>query len=225
MNIEKQWNTQLSRKAHKEISEGMQDYMEEKSMQNIEGSREEYSDDKETEINEQIPHTLISTNKFIAKYGYDDVEQIYEFYKLAMERKKNSHDRVALEQDRFIYHFFENGSYDESFMYGDREKGFLLGAFKYNIFIPTHFAPKSLRAGYDLLKKLGDDQFTPSALMITDDLVKTIDKMDSWQSIDMTLVQQFMGNDIEKILVHNSHPDVKKLLYAFAYEYMQNKII
>jgi len=225
MKFENTWNTNMKKGASKEIIEGVKDYLDEKNQSESQESDFDNKNYLHNDENMQIPDTLMSTDNFIAKYGYKKAEEIYNAYSQAMERKKDSHGRIALDQESFMRHFFEGGSFDASFMYGDIEKGFLLGVLKYNIFIPTHFAPKSLRKGYELFKELGDDQLTPAVLMITDDLVQTINKMESWHAIDMTIIQQFMQNDVEKTLVHNNHPDIKQLLYAFAYEYMQDKSI
>ena len=86
-------------------------------------------------------------------------------------------DRVPLEYKRFIGHFFEGGSADISYLYGDEEGGYILGVLKQGVFIPTHFAPKILRGGFRLIDQLGYDYGTPTIMATTLDLMKTIIKM------------------------------------------------
>ncbi len=223
MNIEKGWSQQSKKDKRTEIQEGIEEYMR---PDKEEGARKKEAKivgyvslgDNDYETHEE-QFTLTDCDDFLENYGYDAVEDIYRNYEKAMERKSESHGRYPLEEERFIYHFFEGGSYDESMMYGSKEKGYLLGGIKYGVFMPSHFAPKTLRGGYDLLKQFGQSQEVPAVLAITEDLVETITKMDSWQKIDLEFMQTIDSPHGAKYIVHNSHPKIQKLLWGLACEY------
>lgn len=144
-------------------------------------------------------------------------EEIYSWYKNAMQRR----DREPLEEGRFIAHFFEGGSTDDTFSYGDLEKGFLFGFEKYGVFVPTHFAPKSIRSGYELIKNLGESITIPAVMSITPDLTNTISKMPSWHVMDLSFLSSFRDEILNKNIVYNDHPNVKNLMLGLVSEYLK----
>lgn len=147
----------------------------------------------------------------------DSPNEIYQNYKNAIERR----GREPLDEDRFIYHFFEGGSFDHSFYFGNKDLGYLLGYEKSNIFIPTHFAPKSIRSGYSLIKLLGESEVQPAVLFVTTDLINTISKIDSWKVLNMELPGEFRGYQEDKKLAYNLHPETENRLMTLAAEYIE----
>ncbi len=144
------------------------------------------------------------------------VDQIYDWYAAAISRR----DREPLEYDRFVAHFFEGGSTEPLQAYGDMERGFLLGQQKYGVFIPTHFAPKTLRGGYDLMDTLGKSKKTPAVLAVTEDLSEMIERMPDWTKLDLGFLASFRDDSVEKDIVYNAHPDVRNLMLGLVAEYM-----
>lgn len=142
---------------------------------------------------------------------------IYSWYKNAIERR----DREPLEEGRFIAHFFEGGSTDDTFSYGDLEKGFLFGFEKYGVFVPTHFAPKTIRSGYELIKNLGESINIPAVMSIIPDLTDTISKMPSWHVMDLSFLSSFRDEITNKNIVYNDHPNVKNLMLGLVHEYLE----
>ncbi|MFA6322116.1 MAG: hypothetical protein WCX71_01415 [Candidatus Buchananbacteria bacterium] len=176
-------------------------------------------DDIETDISpeeEKIPIGLERTDIFYANEGEKAAVDVYNWYHSAISRRK----REPLEEGRFMYHFFEGGSTEDNYMYGDSKGGYILGLVRHGLFIPTHFAPKSLRGGYDVLKRLGTNADVPAVMGITDDLAATIKKMPEWIDTGMTFPAWFRGQVEQKHLVRNSHPDSEKLLPLLVQDYL-----
>ena len=132
--------------------------------------------------------------------------QIWKNYATAMEMK----DREPLEEGRFNYHFFKEGNYDDSVVFGGEKDGLLLGSNVDGIFIPTHFAPTSLKGGYRLIKDLVKSDI-PTALFITEDLKRTIKKMDGWKTIPLPINTDFRGEKVKKYMVVNKWETLPKL--------------
>lgn len=160
---------------------------------------------------------LISATEFEQRYGDDGINDLYQWYALAMQRR----ERAPLEFERFIDHFFNGGSFDDPRMYGDMDNGFLLGFEKEDVFIPTHFAPKSLRGGYNLMLDLGESELLPAVMAITEDLKVTIEKMPCWHSLPEASQGIFRSFVVDKWLVYNSHPDILAKLQLLAENYDQ----
>lgn len=152
--------------------------------------------------------------------GIDDnfVDMVWNWYAKAMQRR----DREPLEKERFIRHFLET-SLDRPFAFGNEKQGFLLGYKKYEVFIPTHFAPKTLRGGYELMQDLGESEHIPACLAITDDLATTLAKMPSWTIHDLSFLANFRGEEVEKKLAFNSHPDTRHLLLGVLADYLDSR--
>jgi hypothetical protein len=131
-------------------------------------------------------------------------------------------ERQPLSKDSFVCHFFEREGFDDTFSYGDNEKGYLLGFQKFGVFIPSHFTPKTLRGGYDLLKELGDSDTIPAILAITEDLAKTLKKMPTWHRIEIgeDVQSYFRGELVKKDIYYNSHPEVQNLMMGLMLEYL-----
>ncbi len=196
-----------SNRVQKEIKDGMNEFDEDK-----------LEDKKAQEKIDSMKMNLASTEDFYEKNGEQGVELIHDWYSKAISRR----DREPLPGENFSNHFFEGGSSDETFMYGNIDKGFLLGYLKHEVFVPTHFAPKNIRGGYDLVKELGSSQELPCVMSITDDLVKTITKMPEWKSYDLSFMSDFRGDDHEKFVVYNEHPKVKQLMMGLLAEYLND---
>lgn len=184
----------------------------------IEHERETKNSDAEN-ISEDIlkQKELKETGEILEESNWLD---IYNNYAEAIQRR----NREPLGAESFYNHFFSEGSFDKTFAYGDKAKGYLLGSKKFNIFIPTHFAPKSLRGGYELMQELGESQGVPSVMAITEDLGRTLDKMPSWQKlkIDEVIMAYFKGELVKKEIYFNSHPMTQGLMAGLLMEYMNN---
>lgn len=164
---------------------------------------------------EKIPHELIPTVQILERAGVS-LDDVHAWYASAISRR----DREPLEAERFVSHF-EGLSTDTTYAFGNMEKGFLLGYLKYGVFIPTHFAPKTMRCGYDLVKSLGESTNVPSVMSVTPDLSDTISKMPSWHILDVSFLSMFREELVGKKIVYNSHPDTKNLMLGLVSEYME----
>lgn len=133
-------------------------------------------------------------------------DDMYRWYSDAIQRR----DREPLPEDSFRSHFFEGRNYNRSVAFGSPKDGFLLGSDINDVFVPTHFAPATLRGGYRLIKDLVDAD-TPTALFITADLVDTVSKMDGWKVLPFKLKTKFRGEDVEKTIVINRWSALTKL--------------
>ncbi|MFW5853258.1 MAG: hypothetical protein ACOCU8_01285 [Patescibacteria group bacterium] len=165
---------------------------------------------------EKIPFGLIATVDLYEKHAVS-FNDIYKWYARAISRR----DRAPLEEERFVNHF-EGASHDPTFAFGDFEKGYLLGYLKYKVFVPTHFAPRTMKGGYSLIKDLGESENIPAIMSITEDLKKTILKMPSWQALDMNFITQFREELVDKQIVYNSHKDTKNLMLGLLAEYLES---
>lgn len=165
---------------------------------------------------ESVPEGIISTYEFETQNERFSVKEIYEWYASAMSRR----DRDPIDQDRFIRHFFEDGSFEQTYMYGDGGKGYVLGFFKHGIFIPTHFAPKTLRGGYGLFKELGESKTIPVVGAITQDLVETLTKLPGWKTIKLSLLAYLSSDLVKKTIVYNSCPGIRKKMFKLVKEFV-----
>ena len=198
-----------SEKIRKEITDGMNEYKDDKN----DFENGDYLEN-EKEIISGID--LVNTNDFFERNGSDSAITVYEWYAKAISRR----NREPLDEDRFIYHFFEGGSSETTYMYGDLQRGYLLGYLKYDVFIPTHFAPKNIRTGYDLVKELGGSKKLPCVMAITKDLVATITKFPEWKEFDLNFLSSFREKQERKYIVYNEHPKVQQLMLGLLSEYV-----
>lgn len=150
---------------------------------------------------EAIPAQELRASKDIADGNPDTIRLIYQWYKDAIVRR----GRNARSEEKFIERYFGEKSGDQ-FAYGDASRGFILGQKIQGVFVPRHFAPKTMRGAYTLLKELGESQTVPTLLFIVDDLEETIAKMPSWKSTGTTVAMPYQGQSIEKKVVYNSNP-------------------
>ena len=185
--------------------------------------REDIDDYFETENNDfkyegdnnfEIPR-MISDYEF----NQDFIDLVYDYYRKAISRRK----REPLDEDSFEYHFFHGGSFDEPYIYGNPEDGYVLGFTKQQVFIPTHFAPRTLRGGYNLFNYLGNSKHIPDVLSITEDLVETIQKIDSWKVLDETYSTYFRDEMVGKTIVYNSYPNIEDKLILLVQEIMAER--
>lgn len=191
----------------------------ENEKQEIEQGLEDYEfslhGEKTDKLDKVIEDNLLQTQDFFDQEGYDVAWQIYYWYAKAIERR----EREPLERESFFHHFFEGGSTDQTYMFGDMEKGFLLGVLKSRVFIPTHFAPRAIRGGYELISQLGTGEL-PAALAITKDLAETLRKMPEWKVEDIEIPSSFRGEETKKMVAHNRHPQVRVLMVDLLSEYL-----
>ena len=152
--------------------------------------------------NESSHFPLQGTDAFLnqPEEWYTD---LYRHYSDAIKRR----GREPLDKQAFIGHFFEGWSGCDNSIYGNDKKGYLLGMNISGIFAPSHFAPQSMRGGYELVKELGSSDI-PSLLTITPDLTQTITKFPSWQHAE----------GMDQTIQHNGEPHLKQLVYNEAFQ-------
>lgn len=121
---------------------------------------------------EPLPPALQNTELFAENSDPETLDSIYKWYESSMRRR----NREPLPQTNFQRHFFKDGSLVPTCMYGDQNYGYLLGLRKRGIFIPTHFAPKTLKGGYNLFKELASSREVPVVTAVTEDLAQTLKK-------------------------------------------------
>ena len=204
MGIEQHWMPKEEVRKH--IDENIVDF---------EASRNQSNEQENHTEQEPTAFSLLDTDS-IAENEPELIFDIYSWYEAAIERR----GREALSRERFTYHFFEHGSTDPTYAFGNREKGFLLGVVKHGVFIPTHFAPKTLRGGYELVQELGEGHDIPAVMSVTEDLKDTIVKMPAWSHFDTSFLSSLRNEAVEKTIVYNKHPDVYHLMAGLLAEYM-----
>ncbi len=179
--------------------------------------KKEYTTE-ETESVDVVPEQLLSTEILKNSLKSEDFETIYQWYADAISRR----DREPISKESFIHHFFEGGAWESTYAKGDMEKGFIFGYYKFDIFIPTHFAPKSIRTGYELFKEMADDSEVAVATTVTDDLAETLLKMKGWNKLNVPLFAYFNSELQKKVLVYNNSKGIKfklaKLMLDFKKE-------
>jgi hypothetical protein len=164
---------------------------------------------------ENLPEGMINTIKLAKSLNPEELQKIYEWYSSAMDRR----DREPLEYDRFCYHFFEGASWEPTYAMGDMEKGFVFGFYKHEIFIPTHFAPKTMKGGYSIFKELADNKELPVASAVTDDLAKTLLKMKGWHKLKIGFLAYFNSELKKKTIIYNSAEGVRTKLIGLMKEF------
>jgi len=168
--------------------------------------------------NHELPGRLQSTLDFADSAQEGELDQLYDNYTSAMVRR----DREPLEHDNFMNHFFAEHQF-ERVIFGDNERGHVLGEYRRGVFIPSHFAPKTLRGGYELMRDLGESTTIPTVLGISEDLEKTIRKMPAWKNTGYSYAVMFKGESMKKSIVHNAHPQMKKLLLGLVAEFLSEQ--
>jgi len=164
----------------------------------------------------KVPSGLIDAVWFFHKNGEEKAREIFDWYEKAITRR----NREALGLGSFLYHFFGEGSSEKNYLFGDDHDGYVLGVVRHGVFIPSHFAPRSLRGGYRLIKDLGESQEIPAVLAITDDLAETIKRIPSWHNLGISFPARFRGEVHNKQLVYNSHPNIERILPILAEDYL-----
>jgi hypothetical protein len=118
-----------------------------------------------------------------------------------MERKSG---RNALFYEDFVRHFFLEGSYEETKIFGNDDKGYLLGSNIEGTFVPSHFAPASLKSGASLINDLNVNHVS-TCFFIPEDLRDTILKLDGWKFINYPIPMNFRGDVLIKYPVFNDY--------------------
>ncbi len=212
---ENNWNKPDPKQIKEEIEMGVEEYN--KKIEEMDKTLEVTEDLLIKERFNGHDFELINTDKIL-----DDVsaDEVYTWYSEAMQRR----DREPLSKESFIGHFFQDGNIEASLCFGNKEKGYLLGFNKYGTFVPSHFAPKTLRGGYDLFSALGSSENIPAILSITEDLSETLSKMPSWHKLEIEkeIISFFRNKEIKKEIMYNSHPAVKKVMMGLLLEYTNN---
>jgi len=176
--------------------------------------RQEEKEQKEYGRDEVIPEGLTNTYDFFEDQGEEVADRVYDWYQKAMRRRQ----REPLSKEGFVNHFFRTGSLDPTYMFGDKRRGYLLGFSRQGAFIPTHFAPRGLRGGHDLLEELGGSKDIPVVMAITDDLAEMIKRMPGWQVPGYNFTSSFRGQPVEKQIAHNNFRNINEILARIAEE-------
>lgn len=195
--------------ARKQIQEGLHDFEDER-LDELEAQGVQENE----HTHEAVPSELIPSPALFETQGVD-MSEVYEWYAAAMSRR----GRMPLDAERFVSHF-EGRSFDPTYAFGERERGYILGYLKHEVFVPTHFAPKTLRGGYDLMKRLGESTSIPAVMSVTPDLEETLAKMPAWKTLDSSYLGTFRDQIAEKKIVYNSHPDTTRLMVGLVSEYI-----
>jgi hypothetical protein len=172
---------------------------------NEEREKSEVDDDYEEEIYQDdysMPQEVLNLN---FDFPNLDIERIYKKmyikYKNAMERKEG---RSPLPFTGFVKHYFEENFYNDTRkIFGNDEKGYLLGMEENGIFIPMHFAPANLRLGASLINDLNVNNI-PTCFFIPEDLRDTIVKLPGWKTINYPIPMNFRGKTSIKYPVFNN---------------------
>jgi len=129
--------------------------------------------------------------------------------------------REPLSKESFDKHFFMRNR-SETFAYGEKSQGYVLGFKKFGIFAPTHFAPKTLRGGYELFQALGKDEEVPAVLAVTEDLADTLEKISYWNKLNIRkeFLSYFRGEIVKKEVFYNSYQGIDDLMKGLLMEYM-----
>lgn len=131
---------------------------------------------------------------------------IHSNYEKAMNRKREG---SALDFDSFYNYITQdhvhNFQFGESFVFGSYENG---------IFFPSHFAPKNLKEGVELIKELYKYNVV---LFVPEDLSKMAESIGFWK-IATNIPTDFRGKKVMKnVLVSNRYiiPKLKQMLNKF----------
>jgi len=182
-----------------------------------------YNYEDEPEIEKYANHEIEDITSTMQEYPEYDHERIYkkvyQGYVKAMERKP---DRSPLTYSGFFSHYFLPNNYQEPKIFGNDEKGYLLGQEMEGIFIPHHFAPASLKAGVSLIRDLNIRKVS-TCFFIPKDLRETIVKIPGWKTINYPIMMSFRGELVEKYPVFNDLNSilslVKQQTKKFYYDY------
>lgn len=123
-----------------------------------------------------------------------ELEAIHPHYKSAMESRRVG---CALEIDSFINHFSNGFEYGTLIAFGNEVDGYILGDITYNIFKPSHFAPKTKRGGYNLFKALKNEDVI---LFVTNDLASMLSKIGYYTFSNWTVPMWFRGEIVTKYI-------------------------
>jgi hypothetical protein len=91
--------------------------------------------------------------------------------------------------------------------YGSTKLGWIFGFDRGDVFIGSHFAPKSARSGRQLILNLSSDN-KPVILAITSDLVKPLTKLGWIKTININ--EPFSGSIVEKTIMVNKEAYQRK---------------
>lgn len=81
--------------------------------------------------------------------------------------------------------------------FGNYKLGFILGHHNNGCYIPSHFAPRTMKGGVKLLSLFSKENVI---LAITDDLSKTLEKMSCYHNTDIVIPNYFRGELVHKYI-------------------------
>lgn len=124
---------------------------------------------------------------------------IHKWYDLAMSKRRPD---SSLNYDSFVSHFNWGLYQNTCFIFGNYKLGFILGNIRDGFYIPSHFAPRTMKSGVKLLKKFSEENVV---MFITDDLSKTISKMKEYHNTGVT-INCFFRNELVTKYIWSSCP-------------------
>lgn len=136
----------------------------------------------------------LESDEYDDEYTENDLEflsEIYRQYKNAMGRRRPG---SVLEDYRFYYYITERAM---CFNYGN---SYIFGNFSNGYFKVSHFAPASMREGYEMLKEIS--KYDNVIFTVTSDLAPMLKKIG------------FYGNDNAKIMMFFRNELVNKQIYT-----------
>ncbi|MFH1405278.1 MAG: hypothetical protein ABIH21_04250 [Patescibacteria group bacterium] len=213
MNTEKFQNRIPTSRLDSEMVAGIEQYeiefdemkQQQKLLDDMERAWKDREEDNSRFGAEEFLHKeLTSASEYYEIHEDGKVDELYDWYAKAMRRRE---DREPLSKAAFIDHFF--GDYDrpeKMCMFGDDDTGYLLGEIRFHVFIPSHFAPKTMKGGLRLMKSLGDSEI-PSVLFVTDDLADMLKKIPEWKVENIQIPAIFRGQYVKKTVAHNHISD------------------
>lgn len=122
------------------------------------------------------------------------LKHVYQWYANAMRRRRPDSE---LSYESFVNHFHYNDYGNSCFIFGNYKLGFILGHTANGFYIPSHFAPRTMKGGLKLLSLLAKHNIV---LAITDDLSKTLEKTNYYHFTDIIIPSYFRGTLTNKYI-------------------------
>lgn len=125
---------------------------------------------------------------FKSKLEKSGLRHVYQWYSNAMCKRRPG---SQLSYENFVSHFVYNFNEYDMFIFGNYKLGFILGHKANGYYVPSHFAPRTMRGGIKLLELFAKQNVI---LAITEDLSKTLEKMSCYHFTDIIIPSYFRGN-------------------------------
>jgi len=135
-----------------------------------------------------------------------DLVDIHKNYSKMMSRKR---PESVLPLENFVYHFENMICNGTAGVYGNPKDGYILGKMIYVddecIFMPSHFAPTSLKNGVKLLTSIRKDITVSVVLAITEDLKDMLSRMTGYYTLNGLETNMFFRNMFVKKYIYSNN--------------------